>query len=186
MSKHNVKYPHKNQFKKIVVVALTTAFMFIIIVSVVVLSSPSKGQAQMVQQNSNSSGYSMRPGRPAITPKYISGNASNSDKTLSPNKVFSEQDARNFASFHKFVGEVDNHSNYTVTSVQFMNSKEAGKLLDTSIGVADADLVCVVEMKGSRTFILGPDNKNTPGTFATSYLVFDGQSGNLLVESLNR
>ncbi len=171
--------------KKFMPVTLMTIFFFVIIVCVAVLSSPSKGQAQVAQQSSSPLYSSMRPGRPAITPRYKSSNTASSNQGLSPNKVFSEDDAKNFALSYKFVREVNNNGNDTVTSVQFMTSKEAANLLKTTIGVADNDLVCVVEIKGTRKLFSPPIGGNSStASFSTSYLIFDGQSGNILVEAL--
>ena len=145
---------------------------------VIAFSNPQQGYAHMAQQNSNSTNQSLtRPGRPAITPKQVMNKATSSVDY----KAFTEADAIQFAKSYKMVRETGTNSRHAVNA-KFMTSKAAGVLLDTPIGVGDNDLVCVVELKG-KTTISAPGSQDT-GDFQNAYLVFDAQSGNLLVEGL--
>lgn len=149
--------------------ALLVVSLFALVIGLSAFANSQEGQAQVGQSNSSSSASASRPGRPAITPRVMAARA------------FSEDDARRFAASYKMVREAGRTTAHRIIRAQFMTSKEAATLLNTTIGVADNDQVCVVEMDGGK--MTAPGTSAT-GNFTVSYLVFDGQSGNLLVESM--
>jgi hypothetical protein len=80
----------------------------------------------------------------------------------------------------------------TIAKIEFLKTIEAENQLQTSIdGHADGDLVCVVTLHGDFNLSISdvpdvpilPDSPNETGHVAQ--LVFDANTGNLLIEGIN-
>lgn len=69
-----------------------------------------------------------------------------------------------------------------VNSVQFLTAGQASALLQgESIGLPDTSLVCLVRVQGTFVNTYTPPGVSNGGTYTTATLVFDAQTGNLLI-----
>lgn len=122
----------------------------------------------------------MRPmGGAAIRPR---GGASVS--TSGP--TFTAEDVAAFVQSHGMGGgKIRNFEQIKVQQVEFLMSQDVGgrfhRDMMASTGVPDNTLLCFVTLQGSFG-VAGPSGKVVRGNVA--YLVFDAQTGNILVRSL--
>lgn len=117
-------------------------------------------------------------GIPAITPR--AGMAVAAGAT---GPHFTRADVIQYITAHpEITGAVSGKPAPTVTSVRFVTAKQASALLQgESIGLPDSAPVCVVQLRGTFASSFAPPGFNAPATTDTAILVFDGQTGNLLI-----
>lgn len=115
-------------------------------------------------------------GVPAITPRASMAAAG----ATGPH--FTQADVVQYVAAHPTaVGSIPSAAAPTVMSVQFVTAKQASALLQgESIGLPDSAPVCVVQLKGTFASF-APPGISGPSSGSEETLVFDGQTGNLLI-----
>lgn len=111
-------------------------------------------------------------GQPAIQPKAQVSNLSTA--------AFTSQDVIEWAKSNPPVGKrISSNTPFTVEKVEFLTSQDiANRLSRSDLGFPSNKLLCYVTIRGTFT-ISSPFSKAK--TINTMYLVFDAQSGNLLI-----
>ncbi|HEY7125778.1 MAG TPA: hypothetical protein VH540_17615 [Ktedonobacterales bacterium] len=103
---------------------------------------------------------------------------------LSGVPAFTEDDVRDYVNGHPFAGRrFESKGAVTITRILFTTSYDACQLMKGSIGLSKDAIVCYVELSG--TFIISPPFTATPlPPVHTGKEVFDGKTGNLLVQGV--
>lgn len=98
---------------------------------------------------------------------------------------FTSEDVRSYIAAHPMILEgAPGKPTPTVTSVRFMSAGQASAMMQgESIGLPDASPVCVVTVQGYFAPMWGPRGTSgaTGDAVSTKMLVFDAQTGNLLI-----
>jgi hypothetical protein len=115
-------------------------------------------------------------GLPAIQPQTALAGA--------PGAHFAEADVRQYLATHRPEFVVPASPDPVVVSVQFLNAKEVGAQLDSDMGVPDATLLCLVRLSGTFQVRNAPRGVPITDTYGNGVLVFEAQTGNLLVSNV--
>lgn len=165
--------------KKHTVTFLSIVVGVVVLICLSILSAtPSSAQSVSggVPSASGSQGspsQSVGIGHPAITPRTSTQNGS---------PTYTTGDAVQYVQSHRVPHTFGSSTRPIVDSSSFMTSREASKLLnDEYIGVPDNALVCYVTFHG--TFVV-PAPQGQTAAFTKGIEVFDAQTGNLLLTSL--
>ncbi len=113
-------------------------------------------------------------GHPGITPRpnHPAGQA-----------AFTEQDVRDYLQQHPPSLALSSASAPTITKIEFLNVSQAESQLQTSLdGHPSNEVVCVVTLKGDFAVPVPPGV--APESGHAGVIVFDGNTGNLLVEGV--
>lgn len=110
------------------------------------------------------------PGIPAITPHLSSPSTS----------AFTADDVRHYLETHSLPGQFSlaPGTKFVIVKIVFLPSKEVTQLAEESTGMPDSYLLCYVELHGTVK-ISGPNGGT--GILRTIHIVFDAQTGNLLM-----
>lgn len=116
-----------------------------------------------------------QPGGTAIHPQIVS-----SDPTL---PSFTAADVRAYVSSHPHPDQAIGAVPATITGVEFLPAQAVEARLGGSTGRPATALLCLVTLRGSFA-VAGP--RGTGWSSNVAYLVFDAQTGNILVEAVGR
>ncbi|HEX8983592.1 MAG TPA: hypothetical protein VF792_12525 [Ktedonobacterales bacterium] len=157
-----------------VLVALPIVFVAIVIGMYYVHAAQANGTPPGPMKITNRPVH--RLGIPAIQPRAAA---------MANGARFTSADVRSYIAAHpKILEGAPGKPTPTVTSVQFMSAGQASAMMQgESIGLPDASPVCVVTVQGTFSLTWGPRSTNgaTSETVSTHILVFDVQTGNLLI-----
>lgn len=93
--------------------------------------------------------------------------------------AFTTADVERYVATHPLLPGVSGRVKPTVTKIEFVSSAEASnRLAGETTGFPDDHLLCYVELQGPVTFS-GPNG--TKVTYPRGVLIFDAQSGNLVI-----
>lgn len=151
---------------------------FLIVAGGIILFSPllmrNQVQAVTVKRTSQvSQTYSREPGIPAITPHL---------STAHGGAAFTEQDVRQYISSHPLPPglSLPAGTKLVIVKIAFLQSQQVSGLTEgESTGMPATHLLCYVELHGVANFS-GPGG--TTGTLQKIEMVFDAQTGNLLMD----
>ena len=118
------------------------------------------------------------PGGPAIQPRITGADPSTA--------AYTEADVRQYLAAHPMLPTTDG-TEPVIAKVLFIPASQASALMrGASIGRPDTTLVCYVEVHGnlSTSWVRVPEPGLMPGPAHVGVLVFDAQTGNLLIRGL--
>ena len=142
-------------------------------------------EGEFVTKGPIPAGYKLNPngsispiggfGVPSIRPHL------NLDKSDGNIAKFDESDVRQYIQSHELPTTIMHDQSVAtgVDNVTFVLAGVAAKQLNTHVGVADGEIVCVVNIYGSFAVASGPDSGVKK--FSKMVAVFDGLTGNLLL-----